>query len=339
MTALEPVLRANEGAWIGWPGSTGDDLDPFEQDGLHLVPMTLSDQEVEYFYEGFSNGTLWPLYHDVVAKPEFHRDWWIDYVKVNQRFAEKAAEIASEGALVWVQDYQMQLVPQMLRELRPDLRIGFFLHIPFPAGRAVPAAPVAAPDPGGAARGRPGRLPAGRRRSELRAPGAAARRAQDPPRHGLPPRRAHGAGEGVPDLDRHSRLPEAGRVGLGGRARRRDPHRARQPAHDLPRHRPPRLHEGHLRPPARLQRAGARRLLRRRGHRVRAGGDALSRARRAVPHAARRHRPAGRPDQRRPGPDRQAGDLLPALVLPPATRWPRSTAPPTSWWSRRCATG
>ena len=132
MTALEPVLRANEGAWIGWPGSTGDDLDPFEQDGLHLVPMTLSDQEVEYFYEGFSNGTLWPLYHDVVAKPEFHRDWWIDYVKVNQRFAEKAAEIASEGALVWVQDYQMQLVPQMLRELRPDLRIGFFLHIPFP---------------------------------------------------------------------------------------------------------------------------------------------------------------------------------------------------------------
>ncbi|MGD9959220.1 alpha,alpha-trehalose-phosphate synthase (UDP-forming) [Nocardioides sp.] len=132
VTALEPVLRANEGAWIGWPGSTETELEPFMEDGLRLVPVGLSDQEVEYFYEGFSNGTLWPLYHDVVAKPEFHRDWWIDYVKVNQRFADRAAEIASEGASVWVQDYQMQLVPQMLRELRPDLRIGFFLHIPFP---------------------------------------------------------------------------------------------------------------------------------------------------------------------------------------------------------------
>ncbi len=132
VTALEPVLRANEGAWVGWPGSTEGALEPFEADSLQLVPVELSAQEVEYFYEGFSNGTLWPLYHDVVAKPQFHRDWWIDYVKVNQRFAQRAADIAAEGASVWVQDYQMQLVPKMLRELRPDLRIGFFLHIPFP---------------------------------------------------------------------------------------------------------------------------------------------------------------------------------------------------------------
>ena len=63
--------------------------------------------------------------------PEFHREWWDSYVAVNRRFAEKAAD-AAEGATVWVQDYQLQLVPAMLRELRPDLRIGFFLHIPFP---------------------------------------------------------------------------------------------------------------------------------------------------------------------------------------------------------------
>ena len=67
-----------------------------------------------------------------MAKPEFHREWWDSYVTVNQRFAERAAEIAAEDATVWVQDYQLQLVPQMLRELRPDLRIGFYLHIPFP---------------------------------------------------------------------------------------------------------------------------------------------------------------------------------------------------------------
>ncbi|MCW2794649.1 trehalose-6-phosphate synthase [Nocardioides sp.] len=132
VTAIEPVMRANEGTWIGWPGGTEQDLKPFEDDGMDLVPMTMTDREIENHYEGFSNGTLWPLYHDLVAKPEFHREWWDAYVAVNRRFAEKAAEHASEDATVWVHDYQMQLVPQMLRELRPDLRIGFYLHIPFP---------------------------------------------------------------------------------------------------------------------------------------------------------------------------------------------------------------
>ena len=79
-----------------------------------------------------SNSTLWPLYHDLVAKPEFHREWWEAYRRVNQRFAEAAAECVGEHGVVWVQDYQLQLVPAMLRELRPDVRIGFFLHIPFP---------------------------------------------------------------------------------------------------------------------------------------------------------------------------------------------------------------
>jgi len=132
VTALEPVLRANDGTWIGWPGGEEQDLEPFEFDGLDLVPMTMSAEEIENFYEGFSNATLWPLYHDVVAKPEFHREWWDSYVAVNRRFAAKAAEVASEGATVWVHDYQLQLVPQMLRDQRPDLRIGFYLHIPFP---------------------------------------------------------------------------------------------------------------------------------------------------------------------------------------------------------------
>ena len=132
VSALEPVMRSNDGTWIGWPGGTEQDLAPFEADGMSLVPMTMSAAEVEEFYEGFSNATLWPLYHDVVAKPEFHREWWDAYVSVNRRFAERAAEVAAEKATVWVHDYQLQLVPAMLRELRPDLRIGFYLHIPFP---------------------------------------------------------------------------------------------------------------------------------------------------------------------------------------------------------------
>ena len=132
VTALEPVMRANDGAWIGWAGDADADDEPFVEDEMTLVPVPISAQEVEEYYEGFSNATLWPLYHDVVAKPEFHREWWEAYVRVNRRFADRAAEVAAEEATVWVQDYQLQLVPSMLREKRPDLRIGFFLHIPFP---------------------------------------------------------------------------------------------------------------------------------------------------------------------------------------------------------------
>ncbi|MGD7790125.1 alpha,alpha-trehalose-phosphate synthase (UDP-forming) [Propionibacteriaceae bacterium Y1700] len=132
VTALEPVMRRNEGAWVGWHGAPDEELAPFENDGLTLVPVPLSAGEVSDYYEGFSNATLWPLYHDVVAYPEYHREWWDAYVQVNQRFADAAAKAADTDAVVWVQDYQLQLVPQMLRAQRPDLKIGFFLHIPFP---------------------------------------------------------------------------------------------------------------------------------------------------------------------------------------------------------------
>ena len=132
VTALEPVMREADGAWIGWTGSADDEAEPFEHDGIHLIPVGLSAEEIELYYEGFSNDTLWPLYHDVIAPPAYHREWWESYVKVNQRFADRAAAVTSEGGTVWVQDYQLQLVPQMLREARPDLTIGFFNHIPFP---------------------------------------------------------------------------------------------------------------------------------------------------------------------------------------------------------------
>jgi trehalose 6-phosphate synthase len=132
VTAIEPIMRARHGAWIGWDGGVDTAEEPFVEDGLQLAPVPLRGDEVRDFYEGFSNGTLWPLYHDLVAKPEFHREWWDAYVRVNRRYAEAAERLAAPGAMVWVHDYQLQLVPAMLRDLRPDLRIGFFLHIPFP---------------------------------------------------------------------------------------------------------------------------------------------------------------------------------------------------------------
>jgi trehalose 6-phosphate synthase/phosphatase len=133
VTALEPIMRAADGAWVGWAGVADREFAPFEHGGISIVPVPLSAEEVEDYYEGFSNDTLWPLYHDVIAPPRFHREWWDAYVRVNRRFAEAAAGAAAEGGVVWVQDYQLQLVPRMLREIRPDLIIGFFNHIPFPA--------------------------------------------------------------------------------------------------------------------------------------------------------------------------------------------------------------
>ncbi|WP_028848603.1 MULTISPECIES: trehalose-6-phosphate synthase [Thermocrispum] len=132
VAALEPFLRSRKGAWVGWPGVPDIEVDEFTDEGLVLHPVSLSSAEVRDYYEGFSNATLWPLYHDVVQPPVFERRWWDAYVRVNQRFAEASAKVAAQGATVWVQDYQLQLVPSILRELRPDLRIGFFLHIPFP---------------------------------------------------------------------------------------------------------------------------------------------------------------------------------------------------------------
>ena len=99
---------------------------------MRLTPIGLNAREIEGFYEGFSNRTLWPLYHDAVRPPEFRREWWQSYVEMNERFAELTAAVASPGATVWVHDYQLHLVPALLRALRPDLRIGFFLHIPLP---------------------------------------------------------------------------------------------------------------------------------------------------------------------------------------------------------------
>ncbi|GGG80393.1 alpha,alpha-trehalose-phosphate synthase (UDP-forming) [Corynebacterium pelargi] len=133
VAALQPVLEQRRGGWVGWPGTVGDAPEPFSTDGgIRLHPVALSQHDFEEFYEGFSNATLWPLYHDLIMRPRYHRPWWQAYERVNLRFAQRTAEVAAPNAVVWVQDYQLQLVPGMLKAMRPDLKIGLFLHIPFP---------------------------------------------------------------------------------------------------------------------------------------------------------------------------------------------------------------
>ena len=130
--ALLPMLRDSGGTWVGWTGNPDDDPDPFSVEDVELHPVPISAHEIELYYEGFSNDALWPLYHDALRESTYSSEQWDAYVRVNQRFADQLATSSPDRALVWIHDYQLQLVPKMLREQRDDLTIGFFLHIPFP---------------------------------------------------------------------------------------------------------------------------------------------------------------------------------------------------------------
>jgi trehalose 6-phosphate synthase len=132
VSALTPILQRTKGSWVGWSGLPDRESEPFLHSDINQVPVNLSQEEYEEFYVGFCNGTLWPLYHDSVRAPEFHRHWWRPYQAVNERFAEVAAKRIGPDDVAWVQDYQLQLVPQMLRDATDLHRIGFYLHIPFP---------------------------------------------------------------------------------------------------------------------------------------------------------------------------------------------------------------
>ena len=132
VTAMDSVMRHRDGAWVGWAGEAGEAPAPFAEAGMWLHPVPVSQEEITTYYEGFSNDTLWPIYHDAIVPAHFHREWWADYRAVNERFAEAVCEVAAPGAKVWIHDYQLQLVPALVRERRSDVRIGWFNHIPFP---------------------------------------------------------------------------------------------------------------------------------------------------------------------------------------------------------------
>ena len=132
VSALTPILQRTEGVWVGWSGVPEMGFAPFSHSGIRLIPVELAEDLYLSFYVGFCNGTLWPLYHDFVRAPEFHRHWWIPYHEVNSRFADTTVQHTESNDVVWVQDYQLQLVPAMIRERARVHRIGFYLHIPFP---------------------------------------------------------------------------------------------------------------------------------------------------------------------------------------------------------------
>lgn len=138
LKAYVQTLGKTEYVWIGWPGVAGLSA-PQERDVTkqlktrHLKPVFLTQAEMEGFYNGFSNDTIWPLFHTFPSYATYRGDQWETYVQVNQHFCDVAREIIQWGDVVWVHDYQLMLLPQLLRSVLPvNIPIGFFLHIPFP---------------------------------------------------------------------------------------------------------------------------------------------------------------------------------------------------------------
>src|SRR4030095_11797825 len=133
VAALAPALARRGGTWIGWPGTAGrSEGRPPEPEGFRLAPVQLGAQEVRLYYHGFSNRTLWPLFHSFPTRMQLDRREWVAYDAVNQRFALLAAEAGRDASLFWIHDYQLMRAAAHLRRLLPEARIAFFLHVPFP---------------------------------------------------------------------------------------------------------------------------------------------------------------------------------------------------------------
>ena len=139
-TGMKSVHRDGNGVWIGWTGLTEEEIPADLVDDVveatikeQCVPVSLNQDDIDGFYYGFSNRTIWPLFHYFIEYAEFEKESWQSYKRVNEKYAEVVLDNIEEGDTVWVHDYQLMLLPALIKKERPDVQIGFFLHIPFPS--------------------------------------------------------------------------------------------------------------------------------------------------------------------------------------------------------------
>ena len=139
ITALTPILKENKSLWVGWPGTGGKApirrlLDQFgSEQGYKLVGIPLSQKEIECYYWGFSNGTLWPLLHDLLGYCKFNLEDWQTYVAVNKKFARAIKKLTEKNDIIWIHDYQLSMVGHFLKKLKVRQPLAYFHHIPFPS--------------------------------------------------------------------------------------------------------------------------------------------------------------------------------------------------------------
>ena len=139
-TGMKSFHSENNSRWIGWPGIGIDEIDNNVWDTLNtslkkggFYPVNLNNSEINDFYFGLPNKCLWPLFHYFIEYSVFSKAHWETYVAINQKFAAAVLENISAGDTVWIHDYQLLLCPKIIKDLRPDVTVGFFLHIPFPS--------------------------------------------------------------------------------------------------------------------------------------------------------------------------------------------------------------
>ncbi|AWG22607.1 bifunctional alpha,alpha-trehalose-phosphate synthase (UDP-forming)/trehalose-phosphatase [Flavobacterium faecale] len=139
-TGMKSVHSEGNGIWVGWSGLADEEMDENQKNAVDTalakekcVAVPLNNDDIENYYYGFSNTALWPLFHYFQAYTEFELTHWDSYVEVNQKFADVVLQQVNDGDTVWVHDYQLLLLPEMLRAKNPTLTIGFFLHIPYPS--------------------------------------------------------------------------------------------------------------------------------------------------------------------------------------------------------------
>jgi trehalose 6-phosphate synthase/phosphatase len=137
-TGLGSIYKEGDNIWLGWPGAVleseaEESLTLKELQNQNMYPVFLTEEEIELYYEGFSNETLWPNFHYFNQYSVFKESYWESYKQVNQKFADQILKNANPNDTIWIHDYQLLLLPALIREKRPDIEIGFFLHIPFPS--------------------------------------------------------------------------------------------------------------------------------------------------------------------------------------------------------------
>lgn len=138
-TGLMTYMKNPRNRWIGWPGIASDELTKADKQEItarlakqHCIPVFLTKKQIDDFYNGYSNSVLWPLFHNLPMTAKLKSSWWQGYYDVNKKYADALQTAATKSSRIWVHDYQLLLVPEMLRRHLPAANIGFFLHIPWP---------------------------------------------------------------------------------------------------------------------------------------------------------------------------------------------------------------